>query len=230
MLSYYIKDICCNCNGGDMDNIKLFNKLKEYEIDELLGFLHATTKVFSKNSIIINKGAKLSDICIVLVGEVNIYAKNIDGGESLIKKVGAGSSFCLNYVCAGIKTSPVVVRAEKQTGVLFLPYDRTLILHESVSKWQQQLLKNIFEEVARENLDLNARMDVLNQKTIREKILFYLNRIVDEVGSNKVEIPFSREEMAGYLCVDRSALSRELSNLHKDEILNYKKNEFHLLS
>ena len=120
-----------------MENIKLFNKLKDYEIDELLGFLHATTKVFSKGSVVINKGSKLNDICVVLVGELSISTKNINGSENVIKKVSAGSSFCTNYVCAGVKSSPVVVRAEKQTGILFLPYDRMLILHESVSQWQK---------------------------------------------------------------------------------------------
>ena len=211
-----------------MENIKLFNKLKDYEIDELLGFLHATTKVFSKGSVVINKGSKLNDICVVLVGELSISTKNINGSENVIKKVSAGSSFCTNYVCAGVKSSPVVVRAEKQTGILFLPYDRMLILHESVSQWQKLLLKNLFAQVAQENLEISARMNVLNQKTIREKILFYLNSIADEVGKNTIEIPFSREEMAGYLCVDRSALSRELSNMHKDGLIDYKKNEFQL--
>jgi len=214
---------------GIMENIKLFNRLKDYEIDELLGFLQATTKVYKKNEIVLSKGGKLKDILVVLVGQLEIFVKNTDGSEILVDVVEAGSTFGANYVCAGIKNSPVVVRAQKQTGLLFLPYENMLVLHESVSNWQKLLLKNLFEIISQENLELTKRTNILNQKTIRDKILFYLNMVAQEKGSSSFDIPFSREEMAQYLCVDRSALSREISNMHKDGILDYKKREFQLL-
>ncbi len=212
-----------------MENIKLFNKLKDYEIDELLGFLQATTKVYKKNEIIINKGGKLKDILVVLVGQLEIFVKSTTGDETLIAVVDAGETFGANYVCGGVKNSPVIVKAQKQTGLLFLPYENMLVLHESVSNWQKLLLKNLFEIVSQENLELARRTNILNQKTIRGKILFYLNTVAEEKGASCFEIPFSREEMAQYLCVDRSALSREISNMHKDGILDYKKSEFQLL-
>lgn len=212
-----------------MENIKLFNKLKEYEIDELLGFLQATTKVFKKNEIIINKETKLKNIIIVLVGCLDVYFQNTKGEEVLIEQIEAGDTFGLNLVCAGMKNSNFVVRAQKQTGILFLPFENVLVLHESVSEWQKLLLKNLFEYVAKENIETNKRLLILNQKTIRDKILFYLNNIAEEKENTVFEIPLSREEMAQYLCVDRCALSRELSNMQKEGILEYRKNEFALL-
>ena len=212
-----------------MEKIRLFNKLKDYEIDELLGFLQATTKVYKKNEIVINKGSKLKDILVVLVGKLEIYAQNYNGEEILINIVEEGELFGAKQVCSGLKNSPVIVRAQKQTGVLFLPYENMLVLHESVSNWQKLLLKNLFEIIAQENLELDKRINILNQKTIREKILFYLSMVSQEKENQTFEIPFSREEMAQYLCVDRSALSRELSNMHKEELLEYQKNAFTLL-
>lgn len=211
-----------------MENIKLFDKLKDYEIDELLGFLQATTKVFRKKECVINLGARLKEILIVLVGELEVYTKNTDGTLSLLSIIDAGQTFGANYICGGVKNSPVIVRAQKQTGVLFLPYENMLELHESVSGWQKLLLKNLFEVVAKENLELNKRMNILNQKTIREKILFYLNDVAREKEGLSFEIPYSREQLAQYLCVDRSALSRELSNMQKDGLLEFKKSEFKL--
>lgn len=211
-----------------MENIKLFDKLKDYEIDELLGFLQATTKVFRKQECVISQGAKLKDILIVLVGELEVYTKNTSGMKTLISIIGAGETWGVNYVCGGAKNSPVELRATKQTGVLFLPYENMLELHESVSGWQKLLLKNLFETLARENIEYNKRMNILNQKTIREKILFYLNTIAQEKEILSFEIPYSREQLAQYLCVDRSALSRELSNMQKDGLLRYKKSEFEL--
>ena len=211
-----------------MENIKLFNKLKDYEIDELLGFLQATTRVFKKNEIITSKESVLKNILVVLVGKVEVYIKNFKGEELLIETIEAGEVWGANFICGGIKKSPVIIKAKKQTGVLFLPFENMLVLHPSVSDWQKLLLKNLFAIIAQENIKINTRINILNQRTIREKIFFYLNSVAEEKQSMVFEIPLSREEMAQYLCVDRSALSRELSNMQKDGLLNYKKNEFEL--
>ena len=47
--------------------------------------------------------------------------------------------------------------------------------------------------------------------------------------SNTIEIPFNRQELADFLCVDRSALSRELGAMQSEGLINYSKNSFELI-
>ncbi|MGI5928494.1 MAG: helix-turn-helix domain-containing protein [Pseudoflavonifractor sp.] len=73
------------------------------------------------------------------------------------------------------------------------------------------------------------KIDVTSKKTLREKILTYLSLLAQHKGSTYIEVPLGRVELADYLCADRSALTRELSNMKRDGLLDYDKNTFHLL-
>ena len=71
-------------------------------------------------------------------------------------------------------------------------------------------------------------MDIVRKKSVREKVLTYLEGFAVQQG-RAVTIPLNREEMADYLCVERSALSHELMKMKRDGILSYNKNSFTFL-
>ena len=48
-------------------------------------------------------------------------------------------------------------------------------------------------------------------------------------GTSRFQVPFSREEMAAFLCVNRSALSHELSRMEAEGLIAFRKQEFILL-
>ena len=49
------------------------------------------------------------------------------------------------------------------------------------------------------------------------------------VPGEPFDIPFDREAMAGYLNADRSALSRELSRMKSEGIIDYYRSTFRLV-
>ena len=73
---------------------------------------------------------------------------------------------------------------------------------------------------------MNDRIQILSKITLREKILTLLNQYRHKFDSNTFDLPFDRADMAIYLGADRSALSRELSKLKQDGIIDFKKNHF----
>lgn len=77
-------------------------------------------------------------------------------------------------------------------------------------------------------MQLNKKMSYITHKTIRGRLLAYLEDQAEEANSEKFEIPFNRNELSDYLCIDRSAMSRELSRMKKEGLLNFKKKTFHL--
>ena len=48
-------------------------------------------------------------------------------------------------------------------------------------------------------------------------------------GSRRFRIPYDRQQMADYLGVERTALSKELSKMRADGLIAFRKNEFTLL-
>ena len=82
---------------------------------------------------------------------------------------------------------------------------------------------------AQKNIAISRRIMHTAPKTIRERVLSYLAEQAMEHESRSFTIPFSREQMASYLSVDRSALSNELSKMQRDGLIRFKKNRFELL-
>ena len=80
--------------------------------------------------------------------------------------------------------------------------------------------------LARKNLMLTRKMDIITPKSLRERVLVYLSQEAAKQGSHRVTVPFNRQQMADYLSVDRSALSGELSRMKRCGLIDYEKNQF----
>ncbi|MCL2350670.1 MAG: helix-turn-helix domain-containing protein, partial [Defluviitaleaceae bacterium] len=90
----------------------------------------------------------------------------------------------------------------------------------------EQLLRNYISAVADKGLELHERINCLLKPTARDKILTFLRRTAKEQQSGTFNVPMDRNAMAEYLNIERSSLSRELSRMKKDGLLDYHKNRF----
>lgn len=92
-----------------------------------------------------------------------------------------------------------------------------------------QLLLNLTSRMADQNVFSNLKLRILSQKSLRDRIFVYLGSIQpDEQGVRHV--PFSQTALAEFLCVNRSALSRELGRMQDENLLLIRGSEYTLLS
>ncbi|WP_288554498.1 helix-turn-helix domain-containing protein [uncultured Levyella sp.] len=63
---------------------------------------------------------------------------------------------------------------------------------------------------------------------MRQRLLSYLSEQALENGTPHFTIPFNRQQLANYLAVNRSSMSKELSRMQEEEFLTYHKNRFTL--
>ena len=85
------------------------------------------------------------------------------------------------------------------------------------------------EALARANLLLLQKLDILSRRTTRDKAMAYLSQEAARAGSSSFRIPFTRDELADYLCVNCSALSTELSKLQQEGWIRFTRDRFQLL-
>ena len=79
---------------------------------------------------------------------------------------------------------------------------------------------------AQKNLALSRKIFHTTPKSIRGRLLSYLSAQAVRAGSNQFIVPFNRQQMADYLCVDRSAMSNELSKMKQEGLLDFHKSQF----
>lgn len=211
-----------------LSSLNLFNGIKTQDLELSLNCLKAYIKKYKKSEEILKIGDSPDLVGIVLLGQVHVLKEDINANKILLTTLHAGDIFAETLVCAKIEESPVTVLSNTDVEVLLFPFTHILNTSSDICKFHQHFLINMLKIIAQKNLYLQNRIDLLRIKSVRSKVLSYLNSFSIKFG-NTFNVPLNREEMADYLCVERSALSHELMKMKKDGLINYKKNSFTLL-
>ena len=171
----------------------------------------------------------VDEIGILLNGSVNIINTDFLGNSTILSNISAGGVFAETYALVQEPLLVEVVTAENSQ-ILFLNIRR--IMEDSScnqSDWYRKLIDNLLQISMRKNLTLSTRIFCTTPKNIRGRLLTYLTAEYRKQGTSTFEIPFNRQQLADYLNVDRSALSKELGKMKEEGILDFHKNVFRLL-
>ena len=210
-----------------MLQIDLFENVQNSEVLELLKCIGIKTKVFRKNAFILKAGSKIDYLAVILGGNAIMSKTDSFGKQTIIEELKMNDIFGHNIVCCGLDKSPVDVVAQNECEVLFLPFEKVVTPCEKLCPYHLQLIKKQMKMISKRNSLLNDKIDIIGQKTTRDKIMALLETYHN--GQKVFSIPYSREEMAKFLCVDRSAMSRELCRMRDEGILKFSKNHFEIL-
>ncbi len=184
---------------------------------------------YKQNDIILLCGDNIKDIGVVLSGNVKVIKENINGNINILSELTKGEIFAEAFLCAGISISPVTVQAINDCEILFIDFKQLNKPCYNRCVFHTALIQNMLHLIALKSIMLNEKIEIMSCRSIREKLLLYLNIQKNISKSNKFIIPYNREELANYLGIDRSALSREICKMRNDRIINFKKNLFELL-
>lgn len=213
-----------------MNNLELIKKntiFNDFSLDQLLETFSSISyfeKDYKKNDIIIKQNDILNYFGIVTKGQIATYNFDYFGNRNILTVFDKGNSFGEAIVCMKINF-PHEIIAMIDCSILWIEYESL-----KKSKYYEKILNNLLILISSKNLILNKKLNVLSKRTTREKILSYLLEQKKFLKSNEnIEINLNRNEMADYLAIDRSNLSRELGKLKKEGLIDFNKNKFKLL-
>ncbi len=204
----------------------LFAGMTEAEAEQALSVLSASKSEYPRNAILVSAGGEMHRFGLILSGTVQVCFTDIDGNEVLMASVSEGESFGESLCWLGEKDIPVTVRAFTDISILWLSTDK---LKSESTKAAQDLRNRFCSMLAHKTLAMNDRVQILSKPSIRQKLITFLSQTAAHSGSKTFQIPFDRETLALYLGVNRSALSRELSAMQADGIIQFYKNSFKIL-
>ena len=217
-------------NTAFLSKTLLFQGIREHEIEAMLKCLGAHEKEYKKGQTIYQAGQTVKDLGLVLSGGVNIVVYDYWGNSTIFSHIAPGQIFAETYSAMGQEELLVNVIADQDSHILFVDTYKLMTTCQHACPYHQQAIHNLIRISAQKNLNLSKRMLHTASKSIRGRLVSYLSEQALQHGTNRFHIPFSRQQLADYLGVDRSALSNELSKMQKDGLLQYHKNEFILTS
>lgn len=205
---------------------KLFFALSKEEILHLLPCLSLKTKNFFKGELIIRAGEKVGSICLLLKGQAIIQKEDFWGDVSIIAKLSEGMIFAESYAILDNTSSEVSVLSDSNCIVAFLDIKKIYTTCTKSCDFHNQLIQNLLYIISDKNFTLTKKIEYISKKTIRDRLLSYLSSEAIKSGSDKFTINFNRQQLADYLCVNRSALSNEISKLSDEGIIKVNKSTF----
>lgn len=205
----------------------LFADLSVTDTAYALEYFSAVSRTYSRGDFLNRIGFVLDSFGLVLRGNVQVCMDEIDGHEMIMATISAGECFG-ESLCYLQLEAPVYIRAVTDCEILWLDPSRVRS-RRSTTPIDQRLADRFTAMLARRALMMNDRIQILSQITLRQKLVVFFGQYVRRTGTMEFEVPFDRNDMAVYLGADRAALSRELSRMKKEGIIDFHKNHFRII-
>ena len=217
-------------NYNVFKNIPLFNGITENELTKMLECLGAIVKEFDKNQIIFWEGEPSEYIGIVLTGKVLIMKEDFDGNRSILSSADSTELFGESYACAEVGSLPVSIVASEKSKVMLIKCSKIQSPCAKSCSYHNRMIHNLLYIVAQNNISLNHKIEFTSKRTTKDKIMSYLYYMAKRAGNNSFTIPYNRQELADYLCVERSAMSAQIGKLRDEGIIEVNRSHFKILT
>ena len=205
----------------------LFQGLPPDALDYALSYFEAHVKAYEKGDFLHQVSFPLERFGLVLSGTIQVSMDDMDGHHIIMNNVSAGGLFGEAYCFLGTD-APIYICAVTEAEVLWMRPTRVKAPRLPLQERDQMLANRFVAALASRTLSLNQRIQILSRRTLREKLITFLSQSATAQGDT-FTVPFDRASMANFLGADRSALSRELSHLRKEGVLDYHRNQFRIL-
>lgn len=208
----------------------LFKNFTKEEIALFLKDKNTHLKTIEKNNIIASEGTRCDGIGIVLEGTIQITKESASGNQSILRQLHKGDIFGEMAVFSSKKRWPATVYAKTKGELLFINFSAFFAEGQPMTQLREKLIYNLLSILSNRALYLNSRLSYLFLKTIREKIALYL---LEEYHKNNTLLflaSMNRNTLADFLNVTRPSLSRELSQMREEGIIDYSGSSFKILN
>ena len=209
----------------------LFRGLVHGEIASAMNLLRGEAQSFDKGEHLDKsiKRARQKRIGCVLSGWAEIYKYDLRGNRVMLDFIMPNYLIgCYDvFSCVRLDEFEAIATAP---GILLTLDAQELSAPSGVSNTLliSKLQSNLISILTERSWRLLKKDDILSAGTQRDKLLLYLSYESAYFGSTSFDLPFDRQDMANYLHMNRSSLSRELGKLRNEGLIEFSHNHFRL--
>jgi len=197
--------------------MNIFDNINSKSQEKILKLLEANTHIFKKDNSILSMIKNDNILCILVEGNIQIIKTDYNGNITIIEELEKNSIF--GSMISNISNNEYQIVTKTDCKILLIEYDRIINENNNTPAYSQ-FIRNLLKIISIKISEKNDRIEILTEKTIRNKLLKYFQILSKKTGSKNIYLPFSFTELANYLSVDRSALMREIKNLKDDNIIS----------
>lgn len=198
--------------------ISPFNNITDLQRHKLLNLLQVHIYKYQKAQEILPTINSENIIGIILTGKAELLNIDYNGNQILLEKFEENSVFGTNINPINQYNCEII--AKEYTEVLVINYN-SLFNEENIKHFYFNIfMMNLFDIINTKFKETNEKMRVLEQKTIRDKLLEYFEIQYKKTYSKTIELPFNLKDFADYMAVNRSAMFRELKYMKEEKFIS----------
>ena len=199
-----------------MNDLAIFHNIDLADIDKMISCFNAQKKSFIKDDIILSDMVNNNLVGIMLSGNASMIRDDYNGNRTLLENLEYNSIFGKYF---SYLDNEVSIVANTDCEVLFIEYNHLIKRCNKNCLCHELITNNVLELLSRKIVELNERIEILSKRTIKEKVLSYLDLLARKKGKNSFYLPLSYTELANYLSIDRSAMMREIKKLKEEGLI-----------
>ncbi len=207
--------------------MRLFAGMTRKEVESII--LRCRYHAYQKGECIVREGEACTAFGLIADGSIVIQKENAAGENQILAKMSAGQIFGEILVYSTRKKWPATIWATEPSGIYFMDLVKLSDGQIPFSELHGKLMRNFMRELSDKALALNKKLEYLSLKKMRGKIAKYLLEQGSHQAEEYFQISFNRKELADFLAVSRTALSRELARMREEGLLDYHKSRFKIL-
>lgn len=214
-----------------MQEVPFFAQSVGFDADawqQALRVWHARRIHLVRGQYLISVGDAVRDLFVVVSGRIHMAVDDYWGNRSVLSEVDEGHILGAAYAFGDATVYPICAEAVRESVVVAIPVAEYRASFAVSPELYVRAQSAFLQALANRSIGLIHTIEQVKQRTLRQKILAYLSHRSRLVGSVQFDVPLTRQQMADYLAVDRSALSRELSHLRAEGVLDYRRQHFTL--
>ncbi len=205
-----------------LTNCALFQEIPMTQLGEMLNCLQPRLVNYAqKNNVVAIEGERCEAIGAVLEGEVAVTKENPAGTRVIMTKLGQGELFGEIIAFSAKRAWPATVVTARPSVIILIPVEKIVGNCTRQCASHRQMIINMLRIVSQRALLLNKKVNYLSIKSLRGKISAFLLEQYKMNGQNTFILPLNRQECADFLNVSRPALSREMSRMRDEGIIEF---------
>ena len=205
---------------------ELFDNIDEPSKIRILQDLEAVTRKYEKNKIILSSTKSYDIICLVVSGHVQVVKNDASGNSTVIEDLYDNDIF--GSISANISSNDYEIMTKEKSEIIIIEFDNILSFNNNLNLYNT-FIKNLLKVLYNKTQEFNNRIEILTNKSIRDKLLAYFRIMTKNNNTKTIYLPFSYSDLADYLAVNRSAMSREMKSLKEEGLIEVKGKKIKLL-
>lgn len=193
----------------------IFSGIAQSEIDAMLKCFGAQRKSYSCGDTIVMYANEFNRIGILLRGEAELIRYGEDGTRTILERYDPDHIFGKLNV---IPEDGASIVCSRDCEMISFSYYHLIDRCPNACPHHSTLVENVLQLMTRRAQALSTRVEILSRRTLRGKLTAYFETLARQNNSRKFTLPFSINDLADYLCVNRSAMMREMKHMKEEEL------------